>query len=489
LASAVFWIIPVAVLGAVVGSFSNVVIFRLPIGLSVTQPRWSFCPHCRKRIRFYHNVPIVSWLLLRGRCHDCRTPIARVYPLIECMTALLFVMVWDALFLAKTVPDIAGPAHDWPMAIAYISLFAGLLAMSAMDIESYIIDIRVSVFMTIMGIICHGVWGIPATAINPIAAKPTNALPPALCLIGAAMGLIWLLTWLIGSRARGMRDPQALDSNTKNGPHDNEDVPVTSAYTETVGQRFRPTPIVVLCGVILALMAWQTTAGDHAFYPRISAGGERGFVAGFLFMLLLILASMVTRESDDQIIEEIEADRARARPTALREFTWFVPALAVGIGLFVLLRRSGNLAANWQNAMEAASDLGTMAPHAAGVVRAVAAMVFAAALGWTVRILGTLALGKEAFGTGDIYIMAAIGAVAGFWAVVFSFFLAAILALIGVLATLFHKRSRAIPLGPWLAMGAFVTLWLQGTFLSIYGLAGTRLWSLICGRYPALPGG
>ena len=106
-------------------------------------------------------------------------------------------------------------------------------------------------------------------------------------------------------------------------------------------------------------------------------------------------------------------------------------------------------------------------------------MIFAAALGWTVRILGTLAFGKEAFGTGDIYIMAAIAAVIGFWSVFFTFFLATILALIGVLATLFKKASRAVPFGPWLALGAFVNLWLLGPLLNYYEPTARLLWSIL----------
>ncbi len=98
------------------------------------------------------------------------------------------------------------------------------------------------------------------------------------------------------------------------------------------------------------------------------------------------------------------------------------------------------------------------------------------------RLLGTIAFGKEAFGTGDIYIMSAMAAVVGFWAVLFTFFLAALLALIGVLATVFRKASRAVPFGPWLALGAFVNLWLYGGLLEFFSPAGRLLWSLISGR-------
>ena len=62
------WIPFVAVLGGCIGSFLNVVIYRLPLGLSVAEPRWSFCPRCARRIRAGDNLPVLGWLRLRGRC-------------------------------------------------------------------------------------------------------------------------------------------------------------------------------------------------------------------------------------------------------------------------------------------------------------------------------------------------------------------------------------------------------------------------------------
>jgi leader peptidase (prepilin peptidase) / N-methyltransferase len=80
------------VLGALVGSFLNVVVWRLPRGESIVRPR-SRCPHCETPIRPHHNVPIVSWLALRGKCADCREPIPARYPLVEALTAALFAAV------------------------------------------------------------------------------------------------------------------------------------------------------------------------------------------------------------------------------------------------------------------------------------------------------------------------------------------------------------------------------------------------------------
>ncbi len=82
------------VLGAVVGSFLNVCIYRMPAGLSVNEPRRSFCPSCKAPIPWHRNIPLLSWLLLRGRCADCGVRIPFRYFLVELLTACLFFAVW-----------------------------------------------------------------------------------------------------------------------------------------------------------------------------------------------------------------------------------------------------------------------------------------------------------------------------------------------------------------------------------------------------------
>jgi leader peptidase (prepilin peptidase)/N-methyltransferase len=109
------WILPawLFALGGIVGSFLNVVVYRLPAGRSIVHPG-SQCPACGHPIRWYHNLPILSWLLLGGRCRDCRAKISVRYPLVELITALLFA----GLFLADARPRIialADPATAEPI--------------------------------------------------------------------------------------------------------------------------------------------------------------------------------------------------------------------------------------------------------------------------------------------------------------------------------------------------------------------------------------
>lgn len=82
----------VFILGACIGSFLNVVVYRLPAGLSLLWPP-SRCPHCGHRLGKQENIPILGWLWLRGRCRWCKALISPRYPLVEAITALLFLLV------------------------------------------------------------------------------------------------------------------------------------------------------------------------------------------------------------------------------------------------------------------------------------------------------------------------------------------------------------------------------------------------------------
>jgi leader peptidase (prepilin peptidase)/N-methyltransferase len=110
-----------ALFGLAIGSFLNVVIYRVPRGESVVSPR-SACPSCGAQIHERDNVPVVSWLLLRGRCRQCQAKISAVYPLVELACAALF---------AGTAARLG---YDWALP-AFLVLFAGLLALSVIDVQ------------------------------------------------------------------------------------------------------------------------------------------------------------------------------------------------------------------------------------------------------------------------------------------------------------------------------------------------------------------
>src|SRR5712692_6645068 len=127
------------VLGAVIGSFLNVCIYRLPRDLSVNQPRRSFCPACEKPILWHQNLPLISWLLLRGRCANRGSKIAFRYLAVELLTALLFLAIWQTF--------------SWQVAIAYWIFVSFLVVGTFIDFEHFIIPDRVTIGGIIAGII------------------------------------------------------------------------------------------------------------------------------------------------------------------------------------------------------------------------------------------------------------------------------------------------------------------------------------------------
>jgi leader peptidase (prepilin peptidase)/N-methyltransferase len=112
-----------ALLGLAIGSFLNVVVWRVPRGASVVRPP-SACPRCTHPIRARDNVPVLSWLLLRGRCRDCAEPIARRYPLVEAGTGVAFVAVTAVVGVSWVLP-----------AALYLTAIAVALALIDLDVH------------------------------------------------------------------------------------------------------------------------------------------------------------------------------------------------------------------------------------------------------------------------------------------------------------------------------------------------------------------
>ncbi len=138
------------VLGAMMGSFYNVCIYRIPRKMFFASTR-SQCPHCKAAIPFWHNIPILSWLLLRGRARCCGNRISIQYVLVELMTAILFVVIyWHFPFVMR--PD-GGLVFDSPEvmrclhALAFTSL---LLICSVIDLEHQIIPDVLSIPMILL---------------------------------------------------------------------------------------------------------------------------------------------------------------------------------------------------------------------------------------------------------------------------------------------------------------------------------------------------
>lgn len=138
------WIVPAVMIGACIGSFLNVVIYRLPLGMSVNKPNRSFCPMCKNQLTLLQNLPIVSWIFLRGKCGHCSAPIPFRYILVEIVTAALFGAVWWAF-----PPQVA--VFLW-------ILMALLVAITWIDAEHLIIPTNLTWAGSIIGLGACFAW-------------------------------------------------------------------------------------------------------------------------------------------------------------------------------------------------------------------------------------------------------------------------------------------------------------------------------------------
>jgi leader peptidase (prepilin peptidase) / N-methyltransferase len=137
-----FWSGVVFWLGCMVGSFLNVCIYRMPIGKSVVSPP-SHCPHCNYSIPFYLNIPLVTWLMLRGKCANCRAPISVRYFLVELITGLSFLGCW----LLHGRPSVG-------VALVLCLVMAGLIVATFIDLAHFIIPDEVTIGGMVVGLLC-----------------------------------------------------------------------------------------------------------------------------------------------------------------------------------------------------------------------------------------------------------------------------------------------------------------------------------------------
>ncbi|MCA1963124.1 MAG: prepilin peptidase [Prosthecobacter sp.] len=173
-------------MGAGIGSFLNVVIYRLPRGISVNQPRRSFCPACKYQIPWHHNIPLLSWLLLRGKCANCGAGISARYFGVELLTGLLFYGIF------WRVGGDWALIREWGPQVLLLWLFASLLvAGSFIDIEHFILPHEITIGGTLLGL--AGATWVPA-----MMGEALHLRGFMMALASAALGLggLWLVVEL-----------------------------------------------------------------------------------------------------------------------------------------------------------------------------------------------------------------------------------------------------------------------------------------------------
>src|SRR5690348_17226665 len=128
-----FWSLVFFVFGCIVGSFLNVCIHRMPLGQSIVSPP-SHCPHCKYSIPWYLNIPLVTWLWLRGKCRNCGAPISARYFFVELLTGVTFLACWNVFGRQSAA-----------LALVYCLFLAGLIVATFIDLEHFIIPDEITI--------------------------------------------------------------------------------------------------------------------------------------------------------------------------------------------------------------------------------------------------------------------------------------------------------------------------------------------------------
>jgi len=159
------------ILGSIIGSFLNVVIYRLPRNLSIITPR-SFCPECEEMIPFYHNIPIISYILQGGQCNHCSGKISIGYPIVEIVAAVALVIS------LKLIP--------YPQAVLFYWMFIHLFVLSIIDQKWMQIPISILISMTLGLMGYHLIWTVDQMV-------PISGLIVGVGFIVFVVGLNWLI--------------------------------------------------------------------------------------------------------------------------------------------------------------------------------------------------------------------------------------------------------------------------------------------------------
>jgi len=164
-----FWSAVFFIFGTMVGSFLNVCIHRMPLGESIVSPP-SHCPHCNYAIPFYLNIPLVTWVYLRGQCANCKAPISVRYFLVELLTGIVFLATWLAFGHTSTL-----------LALAYCLILAGFIAATFIDIAHIIIPDEITLGGTAAGFLC-------SLAVPMLHGTTERAVSLRLSMLGIAIG-------------------------------------------------------------------------------------------------------------------------------------------------------------------------------------------------------------------------------------------------------------------------------------------------------------
>jgi leader peptidase (prepilin peptidase) / N-methyltransferase len=447
--------------GACVGSLINVLVYRLPLGISVITPP-SRCPSCNTKLTWRENIPIFGWIFLKGRCRFCKSKISAEYPIVEAFTACTFVLFFVLWYL---VPDnatvlgvhigaykpewaMSGIGETWPTLLVVLCLVSSLIAMTLTDLKTFMIPLVLTWTPAIFALFVHPIHAafiqhfhgsfdpnpgvLNRTAPGEIWAIPTPG-PNGWWWIGASIGgsiglVIANVLLHFGLIRRSFADYEAWEQQAlaeqAAAAGRGAAAPATSPAAES------------------ASAADPTTAGSTTPAPAAAAAP--------------------TSPSSAEHASELWIAYPHARREMLKELVFLAPCLALALLGGALAR---HLAGPWRFDPNTFSDLPAhQAPLWLSVLAGVLmGYLIGGGIVWGVRILGSLGFGKEAVGLGDVHLLAAVGACVGWIDSILSFFGAAFvgLAFHVIRSVSAGKLKRTMPFGPSLAIATVLVLLLK----------------------------
>jgi len=233
-----FWCVVWFILGTVVGSFLNVCIHRLPLGQSIVHPP-SHCPHCQYSIPWYLNIPLVTWIYLRGKCRNCGAPISVRYFIVELLTGVLFLACW------------AGPGRQSvALTLIYAGFLAGLVAAAFIDFEYLIVPDEITFGGMAAGFVCSGLAPRLQEA-NSLSGALKQSLAGMVAGAAIIYGIVRVGKWFLG------RHKIALPADTL--------IVFTESGVQWEGQQFPYEELFYRPSDVIALQARRVEMVDRCY--------------------------------------------------------------------------------------------------------------------------------------------------------------------------------------------------------------------------------
>ncbi len=434
------WLFFIFAYGACLGSLTNVIVYRMPLGLSIVSPP-SRCPKCNTKLSWRDNIPVFGWLFLKGKCRYCKNPISAEYPIVEAAMGLLFVVffvVWylipnQAVFLGIDWGEIKPTwaamypvEKTWPEFVVVLLLVGSLFAMTLVDAKTFTIPIVLTWVPAVIGVIAHplhAAWLSRPSVVPPKSVAGWRwAIPTpgdarwdwvGLCT-GGMVGLgIALLLLRAGKLRRSFADYNDWEAKVK---------------AEAAAKNPPPLP--------------DSPEATEAPFPCPD----------------LVSQDPAPASPPPPSSPELWMEYPHARREMVKELLFLAPCVGLmALGWWLGTYLGGVAPSPVPGRMISNTAVPLWLSVLTGVLQG---YLIGGGIVWAVRIFGSLGFGREAMGLGDVHLMAGVGASVGWFTATMGFFGAAFVglawAILGRIAG--GKFQRMMPYGPFLAIATVLVL-------------------------------